>query len=252
MAKTIVVTGAGSGIGKAIAKQLADTGHSLLLMGRHLEPLEQTRLEMTAPDQHQCFSCDITRPAQIRDALQRSGTESLYGLVANAGLGIQNQYGESDGWNEIIETNLTGTYNTINECLSYIRQDSTEFRKILMLSSALAFHGVPGFSAYSAAKAGMLGMMRSLAVELAPERILVNAVCPALTDTPMAQGIFHNMGQALGISEEAAYQATMSQVPLGKMSTPDEVAGLVGFLMSQAETSITGQAVHMNNGLIMN
>ena len=251
MTKHSVVTGAGSGIGRAIAEHLADREHAVLLLGRNLASLEETRASLKQPDLHQSFVCDVTKPEQIRAALAESGIHSLYGLVANAGLGKHNQYGERDDWQDIIDTNLTGTYNTVQECLPFLKQDSFPYRKILIMSSALAHHGVPGFTAYCAAKAGMLGMMRSLAAELVPDRILVNAICPGLTDTQMAHGIYEDMGLAMGVSKAVAYETAMSQVPLGKMSTPGEIARLVEFLMSEAETSITGQTIDINNGLVM-
>lgn len=251
MIKHIVITGAGSGIGRAIAEQLANSDHAVLLLGRNLESLEETQAGLKQPDIHQSFACDVTKPEQIRVALAESGNPSLYGVVANAGLGKPNQYGEGDDWHNVIETNLTGTYNTIQECLPFLKQDSASYRKILVMSSVLARYGAPGFTAYCASKAGLLGMMRSLAAELAPDKILVNAICPSWTETKMAHNIFANMGQAMGVSKEAAYQTAMSQVPLGKMSTPGEIARLVDFLMSGAETSITGQAIDINNGLLM-
>ncbi|MEP5568731.1 MAG: SDR family NAD(P)-dependent oxidoreductase [Halioglobus sp.] len=251
MTKNIVVTGAGSGIGRTIVSDLAASGHAVILLGRNMGTLEETRKSLEQPDRHRSLVCDVTKSDQIRAALTESGVSSLYGLVANAGKGNHNQYGESDEWQDIIECNLTGTYNTVHECLPYIRKSTVPYRKIIVMSSALAHHGVPGFTAYCAAKAGLLGMMRSFAVELAPEKILINAICPALTDTQMAHSIFENMGLAMGTSREAAYEATMSQVPLGKMSEPEEIARLTNFLMSTAETSITGQAININNGLIM-
>ena len=120
-----------------------------------------------------------------------------------------------------------------------------------MTSSVLARIGVPAHTAYSASKAGLLGLMRSLAAELANDRILVNAICPSYVDTEMARQLFEAMGNAQGISAEAAYERAMAEVPLGKMSMPMEIARLAGFLMSEEETSITGQAIDINNGVLM-
>ena len=251
MAKHILVTGAGTGIGRAIAEHLAELGHSILLLGRGREALEETRGLLKHTDDHRCFSCDVRIPEQIHAALKESGIRSLYGVVANAGVFKANDYGDADCWQEIIDTNLTGSYNTIFECLPYLRKDPVAYRKVVVMSSVLARIGVPAHTAYSASKAGLLGLMRSLAAELAADRILVNAICPSYVDTRMARNLFDAMGNALGISAEEAYERAMSEVPLGKMSTPMEIARIVGFLMSEEETSITGQAFDINNGVLM-
>ena len=251
VAKHIVVTGAGTGIGRAIAEHLAECDHSILLIGRNRASLEETQRRLKHAEKHQCFSCDIRIPRQISAALEESGIESLFGVVANAGVFRANIYGKGDCWQEIIDTNLTGSYHTIQECLPYLRQDPAPFRKVLVTSSVLARIGVPAHTAYSASKAGLLGLMRSLAAELASDRILVNAICPSYVDTDMARHLFEAMGNALGISAEAACERAMTEVPLGKMSTPMEIARLVGFLMSEEETSITGQAIDINNGVLM-
>lgn len=251
MAKHIVVTGAGSGIGRAVAGHLAKHKHTLLLLGRNGQSLEDTRERLQQRDDHKSLPCDIRNPGEMRAALKKSGVRSLYGLVANAGLGKENHYGDADCWQDIIDTNLTGTYNTIQECLPYLKKDPRPFRKILVMSSVLARVGAPGYTAYCASKAGQLGLMRSFATELAADRILVNALCPSWVDAPMAHSFYEDMARAIGVTKDEAYQVAMSEVPLGKMVAPMEVARLVGFLMSEEETSITGQTFDINNGVVM-
>jgi meso-butanediol dehydrogenase / (S,S)-butanediol dehydrogenase / diacetyl reductase len=251
MGKTIVVTGAGHGIGLAIAKLLSAQDYSLLLLGRNLEHLESARESLKNPSAHQSFSCDIRQAKQIHKALADSGVQSLYAVVANAGIGGENHYAKEDSWQKIIETNLTGTYYTIQECLPFLRKSSDPYRKIVITSSILARLGVPGYSAYCASKAGLLGLMRSLAAELTSDKILVNAICPGWVDTAMAQEGLQGFADALKVSKEEAYGQAMSQVPLGKMSEPEEVAQLVSFLISDAQTSFTGQTLDINNGALM-
>jgi NAD(P)-dependent dehydrogenase (short-subunit alcohol dehydrogenase family) len=171
--------------------------------------------------------------------------------VVNAGLGKENQYGEGDSWQDIIDTNLTGSYNTIHECLPYLRAEPDSYRKVIFMSSILARYGAPGYSAYCASKAGVLGLMRSFAAELGREKILVNAICPSWVETQMAHSFFENMARAIGISKDEVHQGQMRDAPLGKISTTGEIARLVGFLMSDAESSITGQAIDINNGILM-
>ena len=111
--------------------------------------------------------------------------------------------------------------------------------------------GVPGYSAYCASKAGLLGLTRSLAVELAQDKILVNALCPGWVDTTMAHEGLRAFSEALTISKKEAFEQAMNDVPLGKMSQPDEIAQFIAFLISDAQTSITGQTLDINNGAMM-
>lgn len=251
MEKTIVVTGAGHGIGRAIAKLLAEQGFSLLLLGRNRTHLESARESLKNPSSHQSFSCDIRQAEQIHEALRESGVPSLFAVVANAGIGGENHYAKEDAWQEIIDTNLTGTYNTIRECLPLLKKNPENFKKIVITSSILARLGVPGYTAYCASKAGLLGLMRSLAVELASDNILVNAICPGWVNTQMAHEGLEGFSQALNISKEEAYDQAMAEVPLRKMSEPEEIAQWVSFLISDAQTSLTGQTLDINNGAMM-
>ncbi len=251
MQKVVVVSGAGTGIGKAIAQVLAEENYQLILLGRTLANLQETQSQLVSPELHQCHSCDIRNKQEIRNALTGSGVSSIYGVVANAGIGGENNYNAEDRWGEIIETNLTGTYNTIHECLPYLKKDVAEYKRITIVSSILARLGVPGYSAYCASKAGLLGLMRSFAAEFTGDKILVNAICPGWVNTEMAHQGLEDFSKALNISQEEAYQQAMSQVPLGKMSEPKEIAHQVAFLMSEKQTSFTGQTLDINNGALM-
>ena len=245
----IALTGAGSGIGRSIAKVLAERGYSLILLGRNLDNLQSTKVLLKNSEQHQCQTCNIRNSAEIKRSLEN--VPSLYGLIANAGIGGENQFGDQDRWGEIIDTNLTGTYQTIQACLPLIKKDRAPFKKIIIISSILARLGVPGYSAYCASKAGLLGLTRSLAAEHSGDGILINALCPGWVNTEMAQEGLQGFADALDISKDQAYKEAMKPVPLGKMSQPEEVAKLVAFLVSEEQTSFTGQTLDINNGALM-
>lgn len=245
----IAVTGAGSGIGRSIAKVLAERGYSLILLGRNLDNLQSTKVLLKNSEQHQCQTCNIRNSAEIKRSLEN--VPSLYGLIANAGIGGENRFGDQDRWGEIIDTNLTGTYQTIQACLPLIKKDRAPFKKIIIISSILARLGVPGYSAYCASKAGLLGLTRSLAAEHSGDGILINALCPGWVNTEMAQEGLQGFADALDISKDQAYKEAMRPVPLGKMSQPEEVAKLVAFLVSEEQTSFTGQTLDINNGALM-
>jgi len=245
----IAVTGAGSGIGRSIAEVLAERGYSLILLGRNLDNLQSTKGLLKNSEQHQCQTCDIRNSAEIKRSLEN--IPSLYALIANAGIGGENHFGDQDRWGEVIDTNLTGTYQTIQECLPLIKKDRAPFKKIIIISSILARLGVPGYSAYCASKAGLLGLTRSLAAEHSSDRILINALCPGWVNTEMAQEGLQGFADALDISKDEAYKEAMKPVPLGKMSQPEEVAKLVAFLVSEEQTSFTGQTLDINNGALM-
>jgi len=113
MSKLVLITGAGTGIGRSIAETLAIQGYALILCGRNLDKLEETKANLQNPSTHSTHSCDIRKVGDVQSTLEKNNVESLYGLVANAGVGGENTYGENDRWREVIDTNLTGTYQTV-------------------------------------------------------------------------------------------------------------------------------------------
>ncbi len=249
MNKTYLISGAGSGIGMAMAKKLAAQGDSCILLGRNLEKLQQV-LAVLPTNRHQILDVDIRSIEKLQEAAELLKKEEIHGIIANAGVGGENYWGESDRWEEILATNLTGTYNLINTFLPNLRLAKSEYKHILITSSVLARLGVANYSAYCASKAGLLGLMRSWAVQFAPEHILVNAICPGWVNTSMAQEGLQGIADGLGMSKSEFYDIAMQSVPLRKMSEPEEIANLVAYLVEQE--SITGQAIDINCGSVMN
>lgn len=228
--KHVAVTGAARGIGLAIAERLAAEGARLTLIDR-----DEPRLEGAA-----------TRVVDIsdREAVFAAFTEPLNALVANAGIGGGNEPGEDDRFDEILQTNLYGTY----WCVRAAEPLLADGGRIVVTSSILARIGVAGYTGYCSSKAALLGLVRSLAAELAPRRIQVNAICPGWVDTDMTR-----LGLSLfeGLSEDEAWEVAKQEVPLRRMSDPAEIAGTVAWLLSDDSIGVTGQAIDQNNGAFM-
>jgi NAD(P)-dependent dehydrogenase (short-subunit alcohol dehydrogenase family) len=251
---TYIVSGASGGIGRAIAIALANHDASeIILLGRNEAKLKETQALLPNSKSHTCVVADLRNPEDLGKKFRALSLEerNLAGVIANAGLGGENSYGPEDRWDEILATNLSGTYHLVNQALPALQKSQQEFKHVILISSILARLGVPHYSAYCASKAGLLGLMRSWASAWAAEKILVNAICPGWVNTDMAVGGLRQMAEGTGESFENVKRAQMNYVPLKKMSEPAEVAALIAFLLSDAQTSITGQAFDINNGALM-
>ncbi len=232
--KHVVVTGAGTGIGRAIAERLAAEGARLTLLARDESRLRDVVANATTR------SVDI----RDRDAVLAAFSEPLDALVANAGIGGPNEAGDGDRWDDIVETNLFGTY----WCARAAEPNLVDGGRIVVTSSILARIGVPGYTAYCASKAGLLGLVRALAAELSPRRIQVNAICPGWVNTDMA---WQGLDAFEGLNRDQAFDVAMQEVPLRRMSEPEEIAGTVAWLLSDDALGVTGQAIDHNNGAFM-
>ena len=248
MGRHVLVTGAGTGIGKAIARRLARDGATLTLLARDLDRLEATAAEIGGAH---VVSCDVRDQAAVEAALDGAVAAQgpLEAAVANSGLGGPNQPGEEDRFHDLVATNLLGTYHTLRAAERHLAPEGE--CHLVVVSSILARIGVPGYTGYCASKAGLLGLVRALAAELAPAQVQVNAICPGWVDTSMAHEGLEGMAQGLGISKSEAYELAMREVPLGRMSQPEDVAGLVAWLLSKDARGVTGQALDMNGGAFM-
>jgi NAD(P)-dependent dehydrogenase (short-subunit alcohol dehydrogenase family) len=245
--KTYIISGAGSGIGRSITQKLA-TNNTCILLGRTARNLEET-LETLPGNNHQILVADIRDKNQLAKAASSLNASFIDGIIANSGVGGENYWGENDRWEEIINTNLTGTYTFVDTFFPMLKEASAE-KHILLVSSVLARLGVANYAAYCASKAGLLGLMRSWAVQFAPQNVLVNAICPGWVDTEMSQQGLQGIADGIGISKDEFYKIAMQNVPLGRMSQPEEIADLVAYLLSQK--SITGQTIDINCGAVMN
>lgn len=250
----VVVTGGGRGIGRAIALHLAAEGARVSLCGRTLDQLTDTAAACEAAGSPGAFAyrCDIRE----RDAVDRffaAAAEAqgpVSALVANSGVGGANAPGPMDRWSELVDTNLTGTYWCVRAAQRHLAPGPGA-RHVLIIASILGRFGVPGYTGYCASKSGLLGLTRALALELAGDNVQVNALCPGWVDTAMARQGLEGMATAMGTTYDQARAEAMSAVPLGRMSTPQDISGVVAFLLSPAARGITGQSLDVNNGAWM-
>ncbi len=248
----ILVTGAGTGIGRAIAQRLARDGARLSLLARDATRLQKVADGLPGPPAF-VTACDIRdRSATYQAVLAAHGKHGpLHGAVANSGLGGGNEAGPEDRFDDLVATNLTGTYNTLRAVQEHMAPAQDGVRSLVAVASVLARIGVAGYTGYCASKAGITGLVRALACEVANDRIQVNAIAPGWVDTEMAREGIRGMAQDMDVSEERALEIAMSSVPAGRMGEPHEVAGLVAYLLGPDAAGITGQCMDMNGGAFM-
>ena len=243
----VVVTGAGTGIGRAIALRVGREGASVTLMG--LEGLDETAslLEVEAHVEQ----CDIREREAVDRAVERAASAlgQIHGLVAVSGIGGPNGEDDEGGdrFDDLVRTNLYGTYHCLRAALRHLAP-GPDARHIVVISSILARIGVAGYSGYSASKAGLLGLVRSFAAELAGANVQVNAICPGWVETDMAWMGLDALAQEIGGTRDDAYRVAMEHVPLGRMSQPEDIAGTVAWLLSADARGVTGQAIDQNGG----
>lgn len=243
----VIVTGAGGGIGSAIAQRLDRDGARLTLLGRDRAALERTGGTLRNPAH--VAPCDIRERGKVDKAFAEATSVNgpVSALVAASGIGGPNHDGERDRFDEIVATNLNGTYYC---CAAAIRHlaPGPEPRHLVVVSSILARIAVPDYTGYSASKAGLLGLVRALAATHAADNVQVNAICPGWVDTEMAWAGLDVIAAGSGGTREDAYRDAMSHVPLGRMSQPADIAGTVAWLLSKDARGVTGQAIDQNGG----
>jgi NAD(P)-dependent dehydrogenase (short-subunit alcohol dehydrogenase family) len=239
-----VVTGGGRGIGRAIADRLASLGASLTLLGRDragLYEAVQALGKATLCDAHACDVRDERAVSAAFEALARAG-HRVGVLVNNAGRASSARFGATAPalWDEMIGVNLTGTYLCTRAALPALLEASAG--RVVNVASTAGLIGYPYVSAYCAAKHGVVGLTRALALELATTRVTVNAVCPGYTDTDLTRHALANIVERTGKSEADARAALTARNPQRRLVQPEEVAAVVGWLCLPEARSITGQA----------
>lgn len=247
-----LVTGGGSGIGEGIAHSLAEAGASVAVLGRRRKHLNRVVADLRAK-KVEAFAVtgDVTDEQGIRRAVDRAA-KSLGGLdvlVNNAGVGGPNACAAEgpERWDEVVRPNLDGVFFTSRAALKHLPDGG----RVVNISSVLGRFGVPGYTAYCASKHGVIGLTKALALELAPRRITVNAICPGWVDTDMATDGLQLMAEGMGVELEEARRQAMAMVPLGRILQPEEIGGLVVYLASPVAGGMTGQAISHCGGQVM-
>lgn len=246
-----LITGGGTGIGAAIAAALAAEGARLTIAGRRRAPLETTASKLPGT----CIAtADVTKESDCLAIV--AAANAAHGpidiVIANAGAAetAPAQRIDLGHWQRMINVNLTGTFLTVKAALSDITRKDSEasHRRIVLVSSTAGLKGYPYVAAYCAAKHGVVGLARALALELAPRGITVNAVCPGFTETALIDDAVANIVAKTGRTAEAA-RAELSRVnPQGRLVTPAEVAATVAWLCGPGAAAINGQAISVSGG----
>lgn len=246
-----LVTGAGSGIGRAIAERLAAEGAAISMLARDAARLEAVAARL--PDTRAfVIGADIRDRAAVDQAIDAAAAAlgPLRGIIANSGIGGPNTPGPDDRFDDLVQTNLVGTYACLRAAQRNLAPGPAP-RHMVMMASILGRFGVAGYTGYCASKGALISLARAMAVELAADNVQVNAICPGWVDTEMAREGLEAMAQGLSVPFAEARAMAMSEVPLGKMSTPRQIAGLIAWLVSEDGVGVTGQGLDMNNGAWM-
>ncbi len=249
-----VVTGAGRGIGRSIALALASAGANVAVTARNTGELEQLVAEIQAMGrQSLAVSCDVTDPEQVQH-MATTLIEGLGGvdiLVNNAGnAGSHKFLNHSDElWHRMLAVNLTSVYYVTKAFVPKLIDQ--RWGRIINIASIASRVGGRYIAAYTAAKHGVLGLTRALAVELLPYNITVNAICPGYVNTPMTDGNVSNIAARTGMSEEQAREALEKTSPQGRLMEPEEIAAAAVFLAQDIAKGITGQAINIDGGGVM-
>jgi 3-oxoacyl-[acyl-carrier protein] reductase len=238
--KSALVTGASGGIGGAIAKALHARGANVGLSGTRTEPLEKLKAELG--ERAHVLPADLGDPAAI-ESLLKSADAALGGidiLINNAGLTRDNlaMRMKDEDWQKVIDVNLTAGFRLARGAMRGMMKK--RWGRIIGITSVVGVTGNPGQANYAAAKAGMIGMSKSLAQEVASRNITVNCVAPGFIETQMTG--------ALNDDQKARI---MTAIPAGRLGQADEIAAAVVYLASPEAAYVTGQTIHVNGGMAM-
>ena len=245
-----LITGGGTGIGAAIAARLSEMGARITVVGRRPEPLEEVADGL---DGAQPVPFDVTDEAAVEEGLktaaERFGPVDV--LINNAGAADSSPFTRTtpDAWRAMLDVNLTGAFLMSRAVLPGMVERG--WGRIVSIASTAGLKGYAYVAAYCAAKHGVIGMTRSLALEVAQKGVTVNAVCPGYTETELLSESVENIVDKTGVSEDEARAQLLESNPQGRFVSPEEVAEAATWLMSSNAGAITGQAIVVAGGEVM-
>lgn len=253
--KVALITGGGTGIGRAIALLFADHGASVAICGRQQEPLERTALEIRAKERRAvAVEADISREDEIRRTVEATVARlgKLDILVNNAS--IVGQVApvsalELEPWAQVLAVNLTGAMLCCREALEHMMPRRSG--AILNVSSNVGRRGFANRAPYVCSKWALHGLTQTLALEVAQYGIRVNAICPGPVLTERLQQAMKSMAEARGVTVEAIHEAWLAESPMRRFATEEECAQVALFLVSDASSAMTGQALDVSAGMMM-
>ena len=248
-----LITGGGSGIGLAIARRFDALDMALTLVGRDGDRLGRAIAGLPNPARHRAFVCDVGDDAAVTamfaELADRQWAPQV--LVNNAGSATSASIDDTsnDAWNETLRVNLSGVFHCTRAALAALR--AMPFARVVNIASTAGLIGYPNVSAYCAAKHGVIGLTRALALELARTSITINAVCPGYTETSIVDAAVDSIVASTGKSRADARQMLLRRNPQRRLVAPDEVAATVAWLCLPESQSINGQAISLSGGEVM-
>jgi NAD(P)-dependent dehydrogenase (short-subunit alcohol dehydrogenase family) len=245
--KVAFITGGGTGIGRACALAFAREGAQVAIAGRRKEPLEAVAGEIAAKGGKSFAAvCDVTRRSSVEDALEQA--EKHFGrldtIVNNAGAVVVAtvEHTSDEDWDRVIAANLTGTFFVSRAALAPLRRAGGG--SIVNIGSVLGLVARKDRAAYCAAKAGVTGLTRAMGLDHANEKIRVNCICPTIVETELGMQSIRQTGNA-----DAEIQKRISEIPIGRLGKPDDVAMMAVYLASDEASWVTGAAFPLDGGL---
>ena len=238
--KTALVTGATGGIGGAIARALHQQGATVAISGTRKEALDQ--LAQALKDRVHILPCDLSNKAEVEKLVPAAEEkmEKLDILVANAAVNRDNLFLmlKDEDWEKVIEVNLNSVFRLARAAVKNMMR--RRFGRVIAITSVVGVTGNPGQANYTASKAGLIGMIKTLGAEYAKRGVTANCIAPGFIATPMTDKL-----------NEKQREAILSRVPAGRMGGPEEIAAAAVYLASDEAAYVTGQTLHVNGGLAM-
>jgi NAD(P)-dependent dehydrogenase (short-subunit alcohol dehydrogenase family) len=255
--KTALITGGGRGIGRAVAFALAREGARVLVVARTTSEVERVARELTEECGTEALHavCDVSDAESVARAYavadEFAGREGVHVLVNNAGIAESAPLSKTDDemWQRHLSINLTGTFYLTRAAIP--RMVERGWGRVINIASIAGKTGAPYISAYSASKHGVLGLTRSVALEVASKGVTVNAICPGYVETGMTARAVEQITSKTGRSGAEALDAIKRMSPQNRLVTPEEVAAVALLLASEEGRGITGQAINVDGGSVL-